>query len=159
MPRPYNAVAGFLSGAEESEPGYLLPLEEVTRTLAPIEMAALITASVEFWKFRVQREGPFGADFPTICDVALDLYAAIKDIPFDLSPTELLDTADFPTESESLAPVVLAAAIAATVEVWRSSAEDFFGYRHSAAPRRRPIEAVAAEVRAAIDVLNKPLKA
>ena len=122
------------------------------RSLEPIEMAALITASVEFWKFRVKREGPFGADFPTISDVAGELYLAIAGIPVEQgAPSAVLCN----TETPELDPAVLAAAIAATVEVWRASFQDFNGYHSPAAPRRQPIEVVAAQVRAAIDVLKR----
>ena len=147
--KPTKAEIDEIIKRAKPQPIEVAPL---MRALQPVEMAALITASVEFWKFRVQREGPFGADFPTIADVAGDLYKAVLDIPVvQGEPASELSS----NEPGAMAPAVLAAAIAATVEVWRSSAEDFTGYRSPAAPRRRPIEVIAAQVRAAIDVLTK----
>ena len=151
MPTPSFAEYEELMRSIKERRSAKIDSPSAPRPLTPVEMAALITATVEFWKFRVQREGPFGADFPTIRDVALDLYKAVLDIPV-LQGEATWELSS--TEPGALAPAVLAAAIAATVEVWRASAEEFTGYRSPAAPRRRPIEVIAAQVRAAIDVLN-----
>ena len=160
MPKLSFAEAMALPKAEfdrlyrDMEPGKIEVLP-APRTLGPFEMAAFITATVEFWKFRVQRDGPFGADFPKIDDVARDLYAAIIDFP----AAESAPIAVTHSDSDSLAPVVLAAALNATTEIWKLSFEQqFAGYRASI-NTRAPIEVIAKQVRAVIEILAKPIAA